>query len=84
MLYLKVSTLLSDIQNNCRNENLQGTGRRKKVVFAASLPDMPVKTLFFVRDRCRYVGRDAAMEGEMPRLENILRIQEARYVNEKC
>jgi hypothetical protein len=67
MLYLKVSILLSDIlvQNDCRNESLQCTGRRKKVVFAASLPDMPVKTLLFFRDRCRYVGRDAAL-GKYP------------------
>ena len=27
----------------------------KKVVSAASLPDMPVQTPLFVRDRCRYV-----------------------------
>jgi len=38
----------------------------KKIVFAASLPDMPVKTFFFfVRDRCPYVGRDAAL-GKYP------------------
>ena len=29
---------------------------------------------FFVRDRCRYEGRDAARKGEMPRLE----------INENC
>jgi hypothetical protein len=33
----------------------------EKVAFAASLPDMPVETPLFGRDRCRYVGRDAAL-----------------------
>ena len=32
-----------------------------EIVSAASLPDMPVETPLFGRDRCRYVGRDAAL-----------------------
>jgi len=36
-------------------------GEENKIVFAASLPGMPLETSHFVRDRCRYVGRDAAL-----------------------
>jgi hypothetical protein len=36
-------------------------GDEKKVVFKASLPDMPVEMPLFVWDRCRYVGKDAAL-----------------------
>jgi len=32
-----------------------------KIVFVASLPGMPLETSHFVRDRCRYVGRDAVL-----------------------
>jgi hypothetical protein len=32
-----------------------------EVVSAMSLPDMPVETPLNVRDRCRDVGRDAAL-----------------------
>jgi hypothetical protein len=34
---------------------------KEKIVFAASLLGMPLETSLFVRDRCRYVGRDAAL-----------------------
>jgi len=34
---------------------------KKNVVSAASLPDRPVEKLLFVRDRCRDVGREAAL-----------------------
>jgi hypothetical protein len=34
---------------------------KKKVVLAASLPDMTVETPLFGRDRCRYAGRDVAL-----------------------
>jgi hypothetical protein len=33
----------------------------KKNIFAASLPDMPIETPLFVRDRCCYAWRDAAL-----------------------
>jgi hypothetical protein len=36
-------------------------GDEKKGVLAASLPDMPVEMPLFVRERCRYVGRDATL-----------------------
>jgi len=44
----------------CRNESLRDTGRRKKIVFAASFLDMLIEKPLFVRDRYRYIGRDAA------------------------
>ena len=36
-------------------------GEEYKIVFAASLPAMPLETSHFVRDRYRYVGRDTAL-----------------------
>jgi hypothetical protein len=33
----------------------------EKVVSAASLPDMPVETPLFGRDRCRCIGRVAVL-----------------------
>jgi hypothetical protein len=57
----KVSTLPSCMQNICRNESLRDKGRIKKVVFAASVPGMSLETPLFVRDRFRYVGRDATL-----------------------
>jgi hypothetical protein len=54
------------MQNIGRNESFRGIGQRKKVVFVASLPDVPVGTSLFVREGCRYVGKDATIKGEMP------------------
>jgi hypothetical protein len=48
------------MHNICTNESLRDTGRRKKIVFAASFLDMLVVMPLFVRDRYRYIGRDAA------------------------
>jgi len=49
----KVSTLLSCMQNICRNDSLRDTGRRIGDVFVASLPDVLLEAPLFGRDRCR-------------------------------
>jgi len=36
-------------------------GNEKKVVFTASLWDMPVEKTLFITDRCHCVGRDATL-----------------------
>jgi len=57
----KVSTLLSCMQNICRNDSLRDTGRRIGDVFVASLPDVLLEAPLFGRDRCRCMTRDAAV-----------------------
>ena len=57
----KVSNLLGCLQNICRSKSFRDIGRRRKVVFGASLPDVLVKTPLFVRGRYRCVGRYATV-----------------------
>jgi hypothetical protein len=37
-------------------------GEEKQTVFAASLLGMPLEASLYVRDICRYVGRDAVFK----------------------
>ena len=55
LIYLAVCKISADMKA------VEIYGEENKIVFAASLPGMPLETSHFVRDRCRYVGRDAAL-----------------------
>jgi len=61
ILYIQGSTLLKcmKISEKCKSSRYRAT--KKKVVFAASLSDLPVEMPRFGRERCHYVGRDATI-----------------------
>jgi len=43
----------------------QMKGDKKKVETAASVPDMPVETLHFVRERCRFLKISCEFNNQM-------------------